>query len=81
MEKLTLAERLKAARKFRGWTQTELARRADLHNVQLSKLERGTTKEMSTATLKALCVALGIGPRYFLGMTDDMESDLLPIAA
>jgi transcriptional regulator with XRE-family HTH domain len=74
MADYSLAERLRVARAHRGWSQTELARRAKVHSVQISKLERGVTKEVTGSTLKALCQALGVSPAYLLGMTDALES-------
>ena len=72
MERPSLAQRLRMARAYRGWSQTELARRAGIHNMQISKLERGVIRETSTTTLRALCEALGVSPSYILGMADDM---------
>jgi transcriptional regulator with XRE-family HTH domain len=72
MENKTLAQRLRMARAYRGWTQTYLSQRSGVHKMQISKLERGTIKDTSTGTLRALCEALGVSPGYLLGMTDDM---------
>ena len=41
MEKNSLAQRLRMARAYRGWSQTKLAKRSGVHNMQISKLERG----------------------------------------
>jgi transcriptional regulator with XRE-family HTH domain len=81
MADYSLAERLRVARAHKGWSQTELARRAKLHSVQISKLERGVTREITGSTLKALCQALGVSPAYILGMTDDMDSEREPAEA
>jgi transcriptional regulator with XRE-family HTH domain len=91
MEKTSLAQRLRMARAYRGWSQTELAQRSGVHNMQISKLERGVIQETSTATLRALCQALGVSPGYILGLTDDMgvrdveeqgeKSEFLPTVA
>jgi len=79
MEEYSLAQRLRVARAYKGWSQTELARRAGINNMQLSKLERGITKDITGRTLRALCEALGVSPQYLLGMTDDIEDeDLIP---
>jgi transcriptional regulator with XRE-family HTH domain len=75
MDDYSLAERLRVARAHKGWSQIELARRAKLHSVQISKLERGVTREITGSTLRALCQALGVSPAYILGMTDDMGID------
>lgn|GEM_PF-2920333 len=72
MAKSSLAQRLRMARAYRGWSQTELAKRSGVHNMQISKLERGVIHETSTGTLRALCQALGVSPGYILGLTDDM---------
>jgi transcriptional regulator with XRE-family HTH domain len=80
MADYSLAERLRVARAHKGWSQTELAKRARLHSVQISKLERGITKEITGSTLRALCQALGVSPAYILGMTDDLESEVEPAA-
>jgi transcriptional regulator with XRE-family HTH domain len=61
------------ARAYRGWSQTKLAKRAGVHNMQISKLERGVIRETSTGTLRALCRALGVSPAYLLGLSDAME--------
>jgi DNA-binding Xre family transcriptional regulator len=58
----------------------DLARASGIHNVQISKLERGITKEITGSTLRALCEALGVSPKYILGMTDDIESEQLAAA-
>jgi transcriptional regulator with XRE-family HTH domain len=83
METNVLAQRLRMARAYRGWSQTELAKRADIHNMQISKLERGVIRETSTTTLRALCEALGVSPSYILGMSEDMgitEVDEAPVS-
>ena len=74
----SLAARLRVARAHKGWSQTELAKRAGLHSVQISKLERGVTREITGSTLRALCQAMGISPKYLLGMTDDIDSEPEP---
>ena len=78
MAEYSLAQRLRVARAYKGCSQTELAKKAGINNVQLSKLERGITKEILGTTLRRLCEALNVSPQYLLGMTDEMESELLP---
>ena len=48
---------VKVIREWRGLTQAELARRADLHRVQLHDVESGKSRG-SVETLKAIAVAL-----------------------
>jgi transcriptional regulator with XRE-family HTH domain len=73
MDDYSLAECLRVARAHKGWSQTELARRAGLHSVQISKLERGVTREITGSTLRALCKALGVTSDSLLGL-DDVDS-------
>lgn len=80
MGEYSLAQRLRMARAHKGWSQTELAKRSGIHNVQISKLERGVTKEITGSTLRSLCQALGVSPAYILGMTEDLESQAAPAA-
>jgi transcriptional regulator with XRE-family HTH domain len=81
MEKYSLAQRLRIARAYKGWSQTELARRSGMNNMQLSKLERGITKDITGRTLRALCEALGVSPQYLLGMTDELDAEFLAAVA
>jgi len=80
MAEYNLAQRLRVARAYRGLSQTELSEASGIHNVQISKLERGITKEITGRTLRALCLALRISPRYILGMSDDIEGESKPTA-
>ena len=47
-------------REWRGLSQAELARRANLHRVQLHDIETGKSRG-SVETLKAIAVALDVG--------------------
>ena len=51
---------VKVIREWRGLTQAELARLADLHRVQLHDIETGKSRG-SVETLKAIAVALDVG--------------------
>lgn len=52
-------ERLRRLRKAKGYTQEELGRLADVHNVNLSRYERGLSNP-SSVVLKKLAEALGV---------------------
>jgi len=52
---------LKALRLAKGWTQEELAARADLSPRHLQALEAGERANPNLHTLAALCQALGVG--------------------
>ena len=53
------ANPVKVIREWRGLTRAELARRADLHRVQLHDIEAGKSRG-SVETLKAIAVALDV---------------------
>ena len=61
-------ERLKQARADRGWTQVELARRADLHPTAISHFENGA-REPNLRNLVALIEALQVKPKVLMGTT------------
>lgn len=50
---------IRVIREWRGLSQAELARRADLHRVQLHDIETGKSRG-SVDTLKAIAVALDV---------------------
>jgi transcriptional regulator with XRE-family HTH domain len=52
-------ERLRRLRKEKGYTQEELGKLADVHNVNLSRYERGLSNP-SAVVLKRLAEALGV---------------------
>jgi len=59
---------LRAAREEKGWTQEELAERANLASVQISRVERGV-REVRLTTLLRLIAALETTPaRLFDGL-------------
>lgn len=53
----SLAERLRAARRARGWTQAELARRSGVSVPTIARMERSGQGQLSSLT--RLCAALG----------------------
>ncbi len=55
-----LGERIFRLRDERGWSQTELARRAGVSRTTLSHLEAGVTRSPSSPTLRRLARALDV---------------------
>lgn len=53
------AQRLVSMRKAKGWTQIELAQRAELHVVQVRRYETGVS-EPSLEAIRKLAVALSV---------------------
>jgi transcriptional regulator with XRE-family HTH domain len=56
---------VRAARLAHGWSQEELAHRADLAPVQISRIERGV-REVRLTTLVRLITALELPPAELL---------------
>ena len=50
---------IRALRRRRGWTQTELARRGRMSRSAVSRVERGQGDSLSVRTLTHLCAVLG----------------------
>ena len=81
MAEYTFARRLCIARAYAGKSQRAVAQLAGLSNVQLSKLERGVTRDVQGRTLRKLCEALGVSPQYLLGMTEVYDAPPAPAHA
>lgn len=56
---LRLAERVKRYRSARGWSQEELAERANLHRTFVSQIERAT-KKSTIVTVDRIAKALEV---------------------
>ena len=68
---LTLGDRLKAARRKRGLSQTAAADAVGIGNKSLSRYERGDS-EPSPETIQKLCRFYDVSTEYVLGLTDVM---------
>lgn len=73
--------RLKSARENRGWTQAELAERANVPAMMISHYETGARSGPSLITLQNLADALEIGIEWLLGRTEDPVPVAGPLAA
>jgi transcriptional regulator with XRE-family HTH domain len=69
---MAFADSLRRFRVERFLSQRELARRAGLHAITLTRLEAGVTAP-STRTVRALAAALGIEPRELTGPEEVAE--------
>lgn len=58
--------RVRELREARGWSQAELARRADVRPATLSNIETGQTKGIDFETLEKLAAALRCDPGYLI---------------
>ena len=57
---------IRELRENRGWSQTELARRAGIRQGVLSYIENGRTKNPRIDTLAAIASALGVSVQKLL---------------
>jgi transcriptional regulator with XRE-family HTH domain len=64
----TLGERLIAAREHQGWTQEEVAVRAQVPRQAISRLERGERTHVRSDVLGRLAIALEVSADYLLGL-------------
>lgn len=64
--------RIKEIRESQGLSQNELARKADLHPGQISRIEK-EERTMTVETMVKICKALKVSSDYFLGLDDDFK--------
>lgn len=76
----TFASELRAARRARGWTQSELAERADIAVEVCGRLERGRVLPRAD-TLVRLALALGTTTDALLGIAPAGTGEAQAIAA
>jgi len=67
-EKSIIADRVRAARLKRKWTQHDLADQLGLHHSAISKFEN--KREPKLQNLISLATALGVTTDYLLGLED-----------
>jgi len=73
---VTFGEKLIHLRKQKGWSQTELAKKAMVPTPTLNALEHGTRSGTGVAvgTAQKLARALGVTLDYLTGMYEENES-------
>ena len=65
----TVGERIADLRSVKGWNQKELAKRMELAPSQLSRIESGETKNISSDILVKLAKVFHVSTDYILGLT------------
>lgn len=63
--------RVRELREAKGWSQSELARRAEVRQATLSAIENGQTASVAFDVLDRLAAALGVHPGYLIVRTDE----------
>jgi transcriptional regulator with XRE-family HTH domain len=65
-----VGERVRRVRRAQDLTQAQLATKAKINVITISRLEKGTAKAVYADTVVALALALGISADYLLGLSD-----------
>jgi transcriptional regulator with XRE-family HTH domain len=65
-----VGERVRRTRRAQDLTQTQLALKAELDVITISRLETGTAKAVYGDTVVALARALGVSADYLLGLSE-----------
>jgi transcriptional regulator with XRE-family HTH domain len=65
-----VGERVRRMRRMQDVTQARLAALSGLNVITISRLEKGTAKEVYADTVAALAHALGVSADYLLGLSD-----------
>lgn len=76
MDYKAIGNRIRTVRKARGYTQEQLAERADISFAFVGHIERGT-RVMSIKTLDSLARALDCSADYLLGIAQEDSKDYL----
>lgn len=66
-----LGQRLRRTRRAQDLTQKELARRANVHMLTISRIEHGTAKHVYAETVRELARGLGVSMDYLCGLADE----------
>jgi transcriptional regulator with XRE-family HTH domain len=77
MDETSFGRKINKRRMQEGWSQEELAQRADVSRTYLSQIERGVATNLSWQVVERLVTALGVKPTELLGEQDSL-SDLPP---
>src|SRR5690554_654550 len=70
---MKISEKIKRLRKERGWSQTQLSNKLNLHSQQISRYERGLFVP-SSETLAKLAEVFGVSVDYLLNEDEDIGS-------
>ena len=74
----TMGERVLLLRRRAALSQHELAQRAGIVVMTISRLERGTKKRLEVEPLARLAVALGVSADYLLGIQAETTLEATP---
>ena len=72
---MTLGDRVKQRRRHLGFTQEELARRAEVPRPRIAELETNRRMTVSSDVLRRLAQALSCTTDFLVGMYDESEPE------
>lgn len=73
-----LSIRLRKVMEWRGWSQTELAKRAGVTVSGVNKLLQKHNPRAHIGTIKGIALALGVSSDFLLGITDEFDPKPFP---
>lgn len=74
---MTIGERLKQQRQLRKFTQAELAKRAEVSQGLVARIETGKVKDPASSITLRLARALGVTADWLIGMYEEDDPSLL----
>jgi transcriptional regulator with XRE-family HTH domain len=77
---MSLGRKIHALREERRMSQTDLAERARIGQAIISRLEAGLQHEVRSGVLKRLAEALGCTTDWLVGMHEEEDRNLRPVA-
>ena len=78
VEARTVGELIKAARKRRGLTQTQLAAMLGTTHQSVERWENSKTDGVKACTMRKICAVLGVTPNYLFGL-EGMNGNETPL--
>lgn len=72
---MKLSEKVKVKREEMGLTQAELAKKADLTQATISRIENGEVEQLKSVALRSLARALGTTVDFLVGNMPKMDFD------
>jgi len=73
MKQVSLAERVQVKRQEKRMTQAELAKKANITQATISRLESGEVTQLKSDKLRDLAAALGVSVDFLVGKKDRIE--------
>jgi len=76
---MTMAEKIYRARLRKQWTQEDLAKRANITQAAVSRLESGRLANPTADVVRSLCLALDISSDYLINLHKELEEKMAEV--